>query len=125
MEIEPRPGGFRKPISTREFILDYLAKKGEEYIAEMHRAYKRALTEIAVESARVPAYRGKGRKPILPRAKKYTYPRYHNFQGQVWKLAQEGLVELARTEPTRGIHDQFKGFDELPERHYYRLKKEG
>lgn len=113
MEIEPKPSGFRKPISTREFILNYLREHGEAYIAEMHRAYKDELAAVAHEAAAK-----SGRKP-----KKYVYPRYHNFQGQVWKLAQEGLIELARTEPTRGMHDQFKGFEQLPERHYYRLKE--
>lgn len=125
MEIEPKQGGFRKPLSTREFILRYLGERGEAYIADMHRAYKKALAAIASEIAEVPAYRGKGRKPGIARVKKYVYPRYHNFQGQVWKLAQEGLIELARIEPTRGIHDQFRGFDKPPDRHYYRLKQEG
>ena len=108
METEPKRGGFKKPISTREFILDHLSKKGEAYIADMHRAYKEALATIAREA---------GRKH------KYVYPRYHNFQGQVWKLAQEGLIEISRTEPTRGLHDQFKGFEKLPEKHYYRRKE--
>ena len=121
MEIEPVRGGFRKPLSTREFILGYLEKNGEAYIAEMHRAYKVELGAIAAAGATLPPYRGRGRKPEIPRVKKYLYPRYHTFQGQVWKLAQEGLVQLARTEPTTGQHGQFKGFAEPPERHYYRL----
>jgi len=124
LEIEPVRGGFRKPLSTREFILGYLEKNGEAYIAEMHRAYKVELQAIAAAGATIPPYRGRGRKPDVPRAKKYVYPRYHNFQGQVWKLAQEGLVQLARTERTMGQHGQFKGFAKPPERHYYRLRKE-
>jgi hypothetical protein len=124
LEIEPTRGGFRKPLSTREFILDYLAKNGEEYIAEMHRAYKGELKAIANANAEVPPYRGRGRRPTAPRAKRYVYPRYHNFQGQVWKLAQEGVIQLARTEPTIGRHEQFKGFSEPPQRHYYQLAKE-
>ena len=124
MEVEPTLGGFRKPLSTREFILQYLRGKGKEgeYIAEIHRAYKRALTELALSGAAIPTYQGRGRKPTIPRVRKYAYPRYHNFQQQVWKLAQEGLIELARTEPTMGIHGQFSGFGQPPERHYYRLK---
>jgi hypothetical protein len=124
LEIEPTRGGFRKPLSTREFILDYLEKNGEEYIAEMHRAYKRELEATAKANAEVPPYRGRGRKPTTPRAKRYVYPRYHNFQGMVWRLAQEGVVRLSRTEPTLGQHEQFKGFAEPPERHYYELVKE-
>ena len=124
MEIEPTRGGFRKPLSTREFILDYLEKNGEAYIAEMHRAYKVELQAIAAAGATIPPYRGRGRKPTALRAKKYVYPRYHNFQGMVWRLAQEGVIQLARTEPTMGQHEQFKGFSEPPQRHYYQLAKE-
>jgi hypothetical protein len=124
LEIEPTRGGFRKPLSTREFILDYLEKNGEAYIAEMHRAYKVELQAIAAAGATIPPYRGRGRKPTALRAKKYVYPRYHNFHGLVWKLAQEGVIQLARTEPTTGQHEQFKGFAEPPERHYYKLAKE-
>jgi hypothetical protein len=124
LEIEPTRGGFRKPLSTREFILDYLEKNGEAYIAEIHRAYKVELQAIAAAGATIPPYRGRGRKPTALRAKKYVYPRYHNFQGMVWKLAQEGVIQLARTEPTTGQHEQFKGFAEPPERHYYKLAKE-
>jgi hypothetical protein len=124
LEIEPTRGGFRKPLSTREFILGYLEKNGEAYMAEMHRAYKVELQAIAAAGATIPPYQGRGRRPDVPRPKRYVLPRYHNFQGQVWKLAQEGLVQLARTELTMGLHGQFKGFAEPPERHYYRLTKE-
>ncbi len=121
MEIEPTRGGYRKPLSTREFILGYLEKNVEAYIAEMHRAYKEEMKAIATANAEVPTYRGRGRRPTIPRAKRYVLPRYHNFQGMVWKMAQEGLIRLARTEPTRGQHEQFKGFAEPPQRHYYTL----
>lgn len=124
MEIEPVRGGFRKPLSTREFVLGYLKSNGEAYIAEMHRAYKEELKAIATAGATIPPYSGRGRKPGVPRAKRYVYPRYHNFQGQVWNLAQEGIIQLSRTEPTTGQHGQFKGFAEPPQRHYYRLSKE-
>lgn len=120
MEIEPRPGGFRKPISTREFILSYIKDHGEAYPAEMHRAYKDAL--LAITLKRLEALADGISKGQKPRVRKYIYPRYHTFAGQVWNLAQEGLIELSRTEPTRGRHDQFKGFDQLPELHYYKLK---
>ena len=118
---EPVRGGFRKPLSTREFVLDYLKTHGEAYISEMHRAYKEALRAIALATAEVPSYRGRGRRPDVPRARKYVYPRYHSFQGLVWKLAQEGVIEMVRAEPTTGLHGQFKGFASPPERHYYRL----
>lgn len=119
--VEPTRGGFRKPISTREFIFDYLAKNGEAYIAEMHRAYKSELRAIANANAELPPYGGRGRRPTRPRPRKYVYPRYHSFQMQVWQLAQEGLIKLARIEPTEGQHQQFRGFSAMPERHYFRL----
>lgn len=118
MEIEPRPGGFRKPISTREFILDYIKEHGEAYPGEIHRAYKDALRAIMLKRYEEAIAAGE-----KPRVRKYVFPRYHTFHGQVWNLAQEGLIVLSRTEPTRGLHDQFKGFAELPERHYYKLKE--
>jgi hypothetical protein len=121
MEIEPVRGGFRKPISTREFVLDYLQSNGEAYIAEMHRAYKQALRTIAEANAEVPAYHGQGRRPTNPRPKKYALPRYHSFQAEVRLLAQEGLITLTRTEPTLGLKEQFKGFETPPERHYYSI----
>ncbi len=124
-KIEPVRGGFRKPISTREFVLDYLKSNGEAYIAEMHRAYKDALRAIAEDNAEVPPYHGQGRRPTEPRPKKYVLPRYHSFQGEVWRLAQEGLIRLTRSEPTLGLDGQFKGFETPPERHYYSIAKGG
>lgn len=120
-KIEPTRGGFRKPISTREFVLDYLRSNGEAYVAEIHRAYKDKLRSIAEANAEVPPYYGQGRRPTTPRPKKYVYPRYHSFQAEVWRLAQEGLIELARSEPTEGLNGQFKGFATPPERHYYQI----
>jgi hypothetical protein len=123
-KIEPTRGGFRKPISTRKFVLDYLRSNGEAYVAEMHRAYKDKLRSIAEVNAEVPPYYGQGRRPTTPRPKKYVYPRYHSFQAEVWRLAQEGLIELTRSEPTDGLKGQFKGFETPPERHYYRIPPE-
>jgi len=120
-KIEPTRGGFRKPISTREFVLDYLRSNGEAYIAEMHRAYKDKLRSIAEANAEVPPYNGQGRRPSKTRPKKYVYPRYHSFQSEVWRLAQEGAIKVARSEPTEGLQGQFKGFGTPPERRYYQI----
>ena len=121
LPVQPVRGGFRKPISTREFVLDYLKSNGEAYIAEMHRAYKDALRAIAEANAEVPAYHGQGRRSTKPRPKKYVLPRYHSFQGEVWRLAQEGAIRHVRSEPTEGLAGQFKGFETPPERHYYSI----
>ena len=120
-KIEPTRGGFRKPISTREFVLDYLRSNGEAYVAEMHRAYKEELKAIATANAEVPPYHGQGRRPTTPHPKKYVYPRYHSFQAEVWRMTREGIIVLARSEPTEGLHGQFKGFETPPERHYYQI----
>jgi len=117
MEIEPQRGGFRKPISVRAFILGYLAENGEAYIAEMHRAYKAELKRLAEASDKRTVM---GKRGIIVRP--YHAPRYHSFQTKVWELAKEGFLELTRAEPTTGLNNQFKGFTELPERHYYRVK---
>lgn len=117
MEIQPTRGGFRKPIRVKEFIVDYLAAHGEAYIAEMHRAYKGELRRLAEENPnRVVMSRGG------PRVRLYHNPSYHSFQVKVWELAREGLLEFSRSEPTIGLDGQFKGFANLPERHYYKLK---
>lgn len=117
MEIEPQRGGFRKPVSVRAFILGYLAENGEAYIAEMHRAYKAELKRLAEASDKRTVM---GKRGIIVRP--YHSPRYHSFQLKVRALAREGLVEFKRSERTTGLDNQFKGFSELPERHYYKLK---
>lgn len=117
MEIERRRGGFRKPISVRVFILDYLADHGEAYIAEMHRAYKEELKRLAESN---PNRVVMGKHSL--RVRLYHSPCYHSFHVKAWELAREGLIELTRTEPTTGLNNQFKGFAQLPERHYYKLK---
>lgn len=118
MEIERGIGGFRKPISVREFILSYLRKHGEAYAAEMHRAYKDELERVAERSPRRRRVTRSGEIKTRP----YHVPRYHSFQMQVWRLAQEGEIEFARAEPTEGLNGQFSQFAELPERHYFKLK---
>jgi len=117
MEIEPHRGGFRKPISVRAFILDYLAENGEAYIAQMHRAYKAELKRLAAASDKRTVM---GKRGIMVRP--YHSPTYHSFQIKVWVMAREGLLEFNRSEPTTGLNNQFKGFAQLPERHYYKLK---
>lgn len=117
MEIQPTRGGFRKPIRVKEFIVDYLAAHGEAYIAEMYRGYKGELRRLAEENPdRVVMTRGG------PRVRLYHNPCYLSFRVKLWELAREGTVEFSRSEATIGLDGQFKGFANLPERHYYKLK---
>ena len=106
MEIEPTRGGFRKPISTREFILNHLKDQGQDYIASMHRAYKDELDRLARENGR--------KRP-------YHKPRYHSFDVEVNMLAREGLVEFSGREEESDA-PQFDNWPVKPLRRYYRLK---
>lgn len=106
MEVEPTRGGFRKPISTRDFILDYLRENGQQYIAEMHRAYKKELDRLARENGR--------KRP-------YHKPRYHSFEMCVQLLAREGAIEFSGKEE-ESDNLRFIGWEFKPVRRFYRLK---
>ena len=103
--IEPPRGGFRHPISTSQFILDYLRTHTEAYIAEMHRALKDELEQLAQD---------RGRR------EKYHYPRYHSFEMQVQKLSREGLIAFSGVTEESDA-PQFEQWEKKPERRYYRL----
>ena len=114
---EPSRAGSRHPIAVKEWILDYLASRGEAYIAEMHRAYKEELERLAGERHSRRRITRWGEIKVIP----YHTPRYHSFQMQVWRLKAAGLIEVTRKEETRGVHGQFAGFKELPMRWHFRL----
>ena len=105
LKITPVRGGNRHPLSVRAFILDHLAG-GEDYIANMHRAYKAELDRIARENGR--RYR-------------YHKPRYHSFEMSVQMVKREGLVEFSGREEESDA-PQFKDSEFKPVRRYYRLK---
>jgi len=106
LEIEPTRGGFRKPVSTREFILKHLEAQGLDYIASMHRAYKAELDRLARENGR--------KRP-------YHKPRYHSFEMCVQQLARQGAVEFSGKEE-ESDSPQFDNWPAKPVRRYYRLK---
>lgn len=116
MEVEPTRGGFRKPISTREFILNHLGSRGEAYIAEMHRAYKEELKRLAENN---PQRLVNGRRGI--KVKHYHKPRYHSFEMVVQLLAREGLIEFSGREE-ESDNPMFDNMEWKPVRRYYRLK---
>ena len=105
LKVTPGRGGNRHPLSVRAFILDHLAA-GEDYGANIHRAYKAELDRIAKENGR--RYR-------------YHKPRYHSFEMQVQLLAREGLIEFSGKEE-ESDSPQFQGWEFKPVRRYYRLK---
>jgi len=106
LKITPVRGGNHHPLSVRTFILDHLAANEEDYIANMHRAYKRALDRIAKENGR--RYR-------------YHKPRYHSFEMKVQLLTREGLIEFSGREEESDA-PQFEGWLQKPVRRFYRLK---
>ena len=106
LKITPGRGGNRHPLSVTAFILDHLAAVGEDYIANMHRAYKAELDRIARENGR--RYR-------------YHKPRYHSFEMKVQLLTREGLVEFSGREE-ESDYPQFQGWEFKPVRRFYRLK---
>lgn len=105
LKVRGHRGGNNHPIATKQFILDHLARVGEDYIAGIHQAFKEALRQLARE-----------------RMRKYHYFRatYATFNKRVWELMKEGRVEFSgREEPSDD--PRFKNWDEPPMRRYVRL----
>jgi len=117
MEIEPTRGGFRKPISVKRFILDYLSENGEAYIAEMHRAYKEELKVLAEQNPQRRTVTRQGEVKV----RHYHAPRYHSFEMQVQQLSRGGLIEFSGREE-EADSPQFGQWANRPVRRFYRLK---
>ena len=100
-------GGNRHPIAVKQFILDRLARVGEDYISGLHQAYKDALDQLA-----------RDRK----REYYYHHPVYFSFSKKVWELMEEGLVEFSgREEPSDDA--RFVGWENRPVRKFVRLTR--
>jgi len=106
LKITPRRGGNHHPLSVRAFILDHLVANGEDYGANMHRAYKAELDRIARDNGR--RYR-------------YHKPRYSSFQMKVQQLAREGRIEFSGREE-ESDNPMFDNMEFKPIRRFYRLK---
>jgi len=105
LPITRQRGGNHHPLSVNGFIIAHLSMYGEDYIASIHRAYKAALVQLAVENGRKHAYH----KPV-----------YHSFEMAVWRLAQEGAIEFSGHEE-ESDSPQFVNWPSPPVRRYYRL----
>ena len=114
--VTPQRGGNRHPLSVKTFILDHLAAVGEDYGANIHRAYKARLKELAENN---PQRVANGRRGI--KVKYYHKPRYHSFEMKVQLLAREGLIEFSGREE-ESDYPQFQDWGFKPVRRYYRLK---
>ena len=96
-------GGNYHPICVREFILNHLRQNGSDYPANIHRAYKKALDELA---------KARGKK------QKYHKPTYQSFALKFHLLAREGLIKFTGQEEVSD-NPKFEGKDWKPVRHYY------
>ncbi len=106
LRLSPGRGGNRHPLSPRQFILDHLTAVGEDYISNMHRAFKDALGQLGADRDR--------RRP-------YHTPSYYSFKIYVGQLAREGLIEPSgREEVPDAVQFTTSGYGWL--RRYYRLK---
>lgn len=112
--LMPKPGRPKwippklRPYAGAGYLVrDHLINVGEDYIANMHRAYKEHLTE-AEENSRL-----RGRPTVL-----YKRARYHAFLRRFLFYVQLGLVEPVRTEPAMYLQL-------TQERTYYRLTAKG
>lgn len=115
LKITPQRGGNRHPLATRQFIIDYLAAKGEASIPEIHEAYKILLQYKAGENRQVRTKKGKVK--VYP----YHWARYGSFKTRVLKLIGEGIIEFSGREEL-SISEQFKYWENKPLLRFYRLK---
>jgi len=83
------------------FIREHLQEVEEDFIANMHRAYKEEI---------------KKRNERRPKGQKLRKPTYQTFTNYVWHLANLGLLQFVREEMTDRLEE--KG---LAPRHYFRL----
>ena len=98
-------GGNRHPLSSRQFVLDHLGRVGSDYPANIHRAYKAELDEVARDRNR---------------SKPYHYPTYQTFYLVVWKLSKEGLIKPSGHQEETDA-PQFAEWDQAPMRVFYQL----
>ena len=100
-------GGNRHPIAVKQFILDQLARVGEDYTSSLHRAYKDALDQLARDRRR---------------EYYYHHTTFSSFRQKVKDLMAEGMIEFSgREEPSDDL--RFAGRENKPLRKYLRLVK--
>ena len=106
LKITKQRGGNHHPLSSRQFIIDYLLKNGEAYGAQIHRAYKAELDRLAIE-----------------RTRRYRYHRasYSSFNKKMNLLTREGVIEFTGREE-ESDNPMFDNMGWRPVRRYYRLK---
>jgi len=108
--VEPEGrGGFRKPVSVQQFVIEHLQKVGEDHSSAIHKAYKDKVREIEL--------------PATRRGRPYKVCTYYSFSRQLQAMKLEGTITQSdRVEISDSKHTEH--WKEKPERHYYRLAKE-
>ncbi len=105
LQLNRRPGGNNHPIPSKQFILDRLAKVGEDHASSLHRAYNDALDDLAKK---------RHRKFF------YHHPTYASFRVRISELVGEGLIEYSGREEQSDA-PQFAHMEDIPMRRYFRL----
>lgn len=106
-KVPGRRGGNQHPMSVKQFILDHLARVGEDNPTGAHRAYLAALDRLAID---------RGRKFF------YKHSTYPSFLHEMKKLRFAGQIELSgRVEESD--NPRFVAWRVKPKRYYYRLVK--
>ena len=107
--IEPEGrGGFRKPVSVQQFVIQHLEAVGEDHPAAMHKAYKDKVREIELPAGR--------------RGRPYKVCTYYSFSRQLQTMRLQGIIAQSdRVETSDSKHTEH--WEIRPLRHYYKLRR--
>ena len=107
LPVEPlEQGGFRKPISVRQFVVEHLRHVGEDHPSAMHQAYKAALAEIPLLASR--------------RGRRYKACTYYSFSRELQAMKLGGIIKHSdKTEVSDSKHTAH--WETKPLRNYYAL----
>ncbi len=107
MRLRQTAGGNRHPIPVKQFIIDRLARVGEDYYGGLHQAYKEALDQLA---------RDRRRKYL------YHHPTYFSFFKKVKELITARIVEPSGREE-ESDNPQFNNWEHRPIKKFVRLAR--
>ena len=106
--IEPEiRGGFRKPVSLEQFVVEYLQGAGEDHPSAIHKAYKETLKAVEL--------------PVHRHGRPYKACTYYSLTRQLQSMVLKGIIiQSDRIEESDSLHTQH--WEKRPKRKYYRLK---
>jgi hypothetical protein len=103
-------------LSSRQFIIDYLRIVGEDYGANIHRAYKEELKRLAAINPKRVRNTRQGVKILF-----YHKPSFSSFNKVMNLLKREGVIEFTGREE-ESDNPMFANMEWKPLRRYYRVK---